>query len=77
MVVNGIGLSTAYGTVISGVDDEQDGGEVRTAGQHLRNGQRMQIVRMADGSEFALPAAPRKLICIGQPELLSIFLTIS
>lgn len=53
MVVHGTGVSTAYHAEISSVEADES---IR------HDGRRYQIVRMADGSEFAFPAAPCEIL---------------
>lgn len=50
MIIRGTGVSRAYHAEITGVEAEE---RIRR-----HEGRRYQIVRMADGSEFAFPAAP-------------------
>ncbi|PCH03343.1 Hypothetical protein PENO1_032900 [Penicillium occitanis (nom. inval.)] len=49
MVVHGTGISTAYHTEITSLEADE---------RSRHDGRRYQIIRMADGSEFAFPAAP-------------------
>ncbi|KUL87133.1 hypothetical protein ZTR_05619 [Talaromyces verruculosus] len=49
MVVHGTGISTAYHTEITSLEADE---------RSPHDGRQYQIIRMADGSEFAFPAAP-------------------